>query len=82
VSKIFDYAFVPRSFSHRVHSLCVVEMIDPDRAKLLLAAVAGALLGIVTGSVAGKPLLGIIIWALIGAVVVSGVVYCLRFFRR
>jgi hypothetical protein len=57
-------------------------MIDPDRAKLLLAAVAGALLGVVTGSVAGKPLLGILIWALIGAVVFSGVVYCLGFFRR
>jgi hypothetical protein len=55
---------------------------DPDRAKLQIAAVVGALLGIVTGSVAGKPLLAIIIWALIGAVVISGLVYCLRFFRR
>jgi hypothetical protein len=56
-------------------------MIDQDRARLQLAAVVGAVLGIVTGSLAGKPLLAIIIWALIGAVVVGGVVYCLRAFR-
>jgi hypothetical protein len=56
-------------------------MIDQDRARLQLAAVVGAVLGIVIGSLAGKPLLAIIIWALIGAVVVGGVVYCLRAFR-
>jgi len=56
-------------------------MMDSDRAKLQVAAVVGALLGIVTGYVLGKPLLGILIWALIGAVVVSGTAYCLRAFR-
>jgi len=52
-----------------------------DRVGLIIAAVVGALLGIVTGYVAGKPLLGILIWALIGAVVVGGAVYCYRAFR-
>jgi hypothetical protein len=55
--------------------------IKSDRAKLQVAAVAGALLGVATGYVAGKPLLGILIWALIGAVVVAGIVFCLRAFR-
>ena len=41
-------------------------MMDPDRAKLQVAAVIGALLGIVTGYVVGHPLYGILIWGLIG----------------
>jgi F0F1-type ATP synthase assembly protein I len=52
-----------------------------DRRELLIAAVIGAVLGIVTGYVAGKPLFGILIWALIGAVVVGGAFYCYRAFR-
>jgi F0F1-type ATP synthase assembly protein I len=56
-------------------------MIKPDRLELLIAALVSALLGIVTGYVAGKPSFGTLIWALIGAVVVSGMVYCLRAFR-
>jgi hypothetical protein len=47
-------------------------MIDQDRAKLQLAAVVGAVLGIVTGSLAGSGWFIVFIWALIGAVVVSG----------
>ena len=53
-------------------------MMDHDRAKLQVAAAIGAVLGIVTGYVLGKPLLGILIWALIGAIAVSGVVYLHR----
>ena len=56
-------------------------MIDQHRAKLQLAAVVGAVLGIVTGSLAGSGWFIVLIWALIGAVVVSGMVYCLRAFR-
>ena len=61
-------------------------MTNRDRAKLLVAAVIGAVLGGVTGylisSLAGSggwP--KILIWALIGAVVISGMVYCIRAFR-
>jgi len=57
-------------------------MIHPDRLELLIAAVAGAVIGIVSGSWLGHERLGIITWALVGAVVVSGLVYCLRVFRR
>jgi hypothetical protein len=55
-------------------------MIDQDRAELQLAAVVGAVLGIVTGSLAGSEWFIVVTWALIGAVVVSGMVYCLRAF--
>ena len=50
-------------------------MIQRDQLELLLAAVAGAGLGGITGIVLGREELGTLIWALIGAVVVSGVVY-------
>ena len=56
-------------------------MINPDQVELLVAAGAGAVLGIVTGYALGHEGLGILTWALIGAVVVGGVVYCVRFFR-
>jgi hypothetical protein len=56
-------------------------MMDPDRAKLQVAAVVGAVLGIITGYLLGHGWVLTIIWALIGAVVVSGMVYCLRAFR-
>jgi F0F1-type ATP synthase assembly protein I len=58
-----------------------ISPMDKDRAKLQVAAVVGAVLGIVTGYVLGKPLLAIIIWALIGAVVLGAAVYCYRAFR-
>ena len=56
-------------------------LMDRDRAELEVAAVVGAVLGGVTGYALGKPLLAIVIWALIGAVVVSGAAYCYRAFR-
>ena len=46
-----------------------------DRARLLFAAAFGALLG---GFANGRFNL---LWALIGAVLVSGAIYCLRVFR-
>jgi hypothetical protein len=52
-----------------------------NQAELKVAAVIGALLGIVTGYLVGGEWLIMLIWALIGAVVVSGMVYCLRAFR-
>ena len=61
-------------------------MTSRDRAELQVAAVIGAVLGGVTGYLissmagsAGWP--KIFIWALIGAVVFSGIVYCLRALR-
>jgi uncharacterized membrane protein YeaQ/YmgE (transglycosylase-associated protein family) len=55
---------------------------DKDRAELQIAAVIGAVLGIVTGMLLERALwLHTIIWALIGAVVVSGAVYCYRALR-
>jgi len=57
-------------------------MIDPDRVELQVAAVVGAVLGIVTGYLVGSGGWFImLIWVLIGAVVGSGLVYCLRVFR-
>ena len=56
-------------------------MTDPDRAKLQVAAVIGAVLGIVTCYVVGFGWIAILLYALIGAVVVSGAVYKLRAFR-
>ena len=56
-------------------------MMDPDRKKLQVAAIIGAALGVVTGYLLGHGWLNILIWGLIGAVVVSGLVYCLRVFR-
>ena len=57
-------------------------MIQRDQLELLLAAVAGAGLGGIAGIVLLHEELGTLIWALVGAVVVSGVVYLHRFFRR
>jgi hypothetical protein len=57
-------------------------MIQRDQLELLLAAVAGAGLGGITGIILGHEELGTLIWALVGAVVVSGMVYFHRFFRR
>jgi uncharacterized membrane protein YeaQ/YmgE (transglycosylase-associated protein family) len=61
-------------------------MTGQDRAELQFAAVIGAVIGGVTGyllshMVEGGGWLKILIWALIGAVVVTGMVFCLRAFR-
>jgi hypothetical protein len=56
-------------------------MVKPDQLELLIAAAAGAVLGIVTAYSLGHEGLGILTWALMGAVVVGGVVYCVKFFR-
>jgi ABC-type xylose transport system permease subunit len=70
--------------------MCIRCMIDhaqmmgltmTDRIEILVVAVTGALLGTITGYELGHERLGILVWALAGAVVVSGIVYCLRFFR-
>ena len=61
-------------------------MIKQDRTELEVAAVIGALLGGVTGYFLSSLVerggsLKTLIWALIGAVVVTGMVFCLRAFR-
>ena len=56
-------------------------MINPDRVGLLIAALVGAALGIVTGYLLEHGWFNILIWALIGAVIVSGAAYCFRAFR-
>jgi uncharacterized membrane protein YeaQ/YmgE (transglycosylase-associated protein family) len=53
----------------------------PDRTELQVAAVIGAVLGVVTGYLLGHGWFNILIWGLVGAVVVSGLIYCLRAFR-
>ena len=56
-------------------------MIDPDRRELQVAAVIGAVLGVITGYFLGHGWLNTLIWGLVGAVVVGGLVYCFRIFR-
>lgn len=61
-------------------------MTNRDRAELQVAAVIGAVLGGFTGYllsylVESGGWLKIVTWALIGAVVVTGMVFCLRVFR-
>jgi uncharacterized membrane protein YeaQ/YmgE (transglycosylase-associated protein family) len=61
-------------------------MIKPNRGELEVAAVVGAVLGGVTGYLLSNLVesggwLKILIWALIGAVVVTGIVFCLRAVR-
>jgi hypothetical protein len=55
-------------------------MMDADRAKLQIAAVVGAVFGILTGYVVGHPPFGILIWGLIGAVVGAVAVYVIGHF--
>ena len=53
--------------------------LSEDQVELIVAAVLGAaLFGILIGYSLENGWFGIIIWALIGAVVVSGALYCLR----
>ena len=56
---------------------------NEERVELLIAAAIGAFLGIATGYATdyANEWFKILIWALIGAVVVSGAVYCYRAFR-
>ena len=61
-------------------------MTSRDRAELQVAAAIGAVLGGVTGYLLSNLVesggwLKILIWALIGAVVVTGIVFCLRAVR-
>jgi len=61
-------------------------MTSRDRAKLQVAAAIGAVLGGVTGYLLSNLVesggwLKILIWALIGAVVVTGLDFCLRAVR-
>ena len=61
-------------------------MTSRDRAELQVAAVIGAVLGGVTGYLLSNLVesggwLKILMWALIGAVVVTSIVFCLRAFR-
>jgi hypothetical protein len=56
-------------------------MMDPDRKELQVTAIIGAALGVVTGYLLGHGWLNMLIWRLIGAVVVAGMVFCLRAFR-
>ena len=57
-------------------------MTKADRMALQVAAVVGALLGVVTGYLLSNLVeSGRMAWAIIGAVVVSGMVFSLRTFR-
>ena len=61
-------------------------MTKSDRVALQVAAVVGAVLGGVTGYLLSNLVesggwLKILIWALIGAIVVTGAVFCLRAVR-
>ena len=56
-------------------------MMDPDQKELQVTAIIGAALGVVTGYLLGHGWLNMLIWGLIGAVVVAGMVFCLRAFR-
>jgi uncharacterized membrane protein YeaQ/YmgE (transglycosylase-associated protein family) len=61
-------------------------MTNPDRGALQVAAVVGAVLGGITGYLLGYQVenggwFKIPIWALFGAVIVAGAVFCLRAFR-
>jgi F0F1-type ATP synthase assembly protein I len=52
-----------------------------DRAELRVALIAGAVLGVGTGYLLGHGWFNMLIWALIGAVIVSAAVYCYRALR-
>jgi uncharacterized membrane protein YeaQ/YmgE (transglycosylase-associated protein family) len=61
-------------------------MTDQNRAELQFAALIGAVMGGVTGYLLSHMVesggwLKILIWALIGAVIAAGVVFCLRAVR-
>ena len=56
-------------------------MIKPDRQELLIAAVTGAVIGVVAGYLDESRGLGLLIWAVGFAAIVSGFVYFLRGFR-
>ena len=49
-----------------------------DRLELLISAVVGAVVGLVIGHVFRYGWMNMVVWGLIGAFVVSGMVYVLR----
>ena len=61
-------------------------MINPltyeDREELIIAAVAGAVIGIVAGYFDHSQGFGMLVWIVVCAVIASGMVYYLRAFRR
>ena len=60
----------------------MINLTYEDRAELIIAAVTGAVLGFVGGYyVDHSRRFGLLIWALVCAVIVSGMVYCLRAIR-
>jgi hypothetical protein len=59
----------------------MINLTDEDRTELLFSAVGGAVFGIVAGYLDESRGFGLLIWALVFAVIVSGMVYCLRAFR-
>ena len=56
-------------------------MIKPDRLELLIAVVAGAVIGFVAGYLDDSRGVSLFIWAIGFALIVSGLVYFLRGFR-
>jgi hypothetical protein len=56
-------------------------MLKPDQLELLIAAVTGVVIGVVAGYLDHSRGFGMLVWALVCAVIVSGMVYCLRAFR-
>lgn len=67
-----------RAFRNRAQRVLRQAMIQWHRIELIIAAMAGAVVGIVAGKLLEHERLGILIWALIGAIAVSGVVYLHR----
>ena len=59
----------------------MINLTDEDQAELLFSAVAGAVFGLVIGYLVGSQGFGLLIWAIAFAVIVSGMVYCLRAIR-
>jgi CHASE2 domain-containing sensor protein len=59
----------------------MINLTDEDRGELLFSAVAGAVFGIVAGYLDESRGFGLLIWALVFAIIVSGLVYFLRGFR-
>ena len=65
----------------RMSELLKQAMIKPDRQELLIAAVTGAVIGVVAGYLDESRGSGLLIWAAGFAAIVSGLVYFLRGFR-
>jgi len=60
----------------------MINLTYEDREELIIAAAAGAVLGFVGGYYLEHSRgFGLLIWAIACAVIVTGMVYCLRAFR-